>query len=137
MLEDSAPVALLTQTRLKDSFLKSDDGRPIVVLDGEGAGWMTLYGDRNPRFDEIGVTAQNLACIIYTSGSTGTSKGVAVQHGGIVNLVHDWIARFGDMAGRDAVQASLWTSFGFDVSIFELFAGFYLAATVNIVPEQI
>ena len=147
MLEDSAPVALLTQTRLKNSFIKSDDGRPIVMLDGEGAGWMTLYDDRNPgvnetrfnnpRFNEIGVTAQNLACIIYTSGSTGTSKGVAVQHGGIVNLVHDWTTRFGNRVRRDALQASLWTSFGFDVSIFELFAGFCLTATVNIVPEQI
>jgi amino acid adenylation domain-containing protein len=142
MLEDSAPVVLLTQTRLKDSFIKSDDDRPIVVLDGEGSGWMTLYGDRNPsfnetRFDEIGVTAQNLACIIYTSGSTGTSKGVAVRHGGIVNLVQDWTTRFGNRVRRDALQASLWTSFGFDVSIFELFAGFRLAATVNIVPEQI
>jgi amino acid adenylation domain-containing protein len=142
MLEDSAPVVLLTQTRLENSFIKSDAGRPIVVLDGEGAGWMTLYDDRNPRFDEtrfdeIGVTAQNLACIIYTSGSTGTSKGVAVQHSGIVNLVHDWITRFGDRVRREAMQASLWTSFGFDVSIFELFAGFCFNATVNIVPEQI
>ena len=142
MLEDSAPVVLLTQTRLENSFMGSGDGRPIVVLDGEGAGWMTLYGDRNPRFDEIrfdeiGVTSQNLACIIYTSGSTGTSKGVAVQHGGIVNLVHDWTTRFGNRVRRDGLQASLWTSFGFDVSIFELFAGFCLSATVNIVPEQI
>ena len=142
MIEDSAPVVLLTQTRLGNSFMGSGNGRPIVMLDGEGAGWMTLYGDRNPRFDEtrfdeIGVTAQNLACIIYTSGSTGTSKGVAVQHGGIVNLVHDWTTRFGNRVRRDALQASLWTSFGFDVSIFELFAGFCLSATINIVPEQI
>ena len=137
MLEDSAPVVLLTQTRLKNSFMGSCDGRPIVVLDGEDAEWMTSYGDRNPRFDEIGVTSQNLACIIYTSGSTGTSKGVAVRHGGIVNLVHDWTTRFGNRVRRDALQASLWTSFGFDVSIFELFAGFCLSATINIVPEQI
>jgi non-ribosomal peptide synthetase component F len=137
MLEDSAPVVLLTQTRLENSFIKSDAGRPIVLLDGEGTGWMASYSDRNPRSDEIGVTSQNLACIIYTSGSTGTSKGVAVQHSGIVNLVHDWITRFGDRVRRDAMQASLWTSFGFDVSIFELFAGFCFTATVNIVPEQI
>ncbi len=137
MLEDSAPVALLTQTRLQDSFIKSDNGRPIVLLDAQGAAWRTSYSDRNPTSDEFGVTAQNLACIIYTSGSTGTSKGVAVQHVGIVNLVHDWITRFGDRVRRNAVQASLWTSFGFDVSIFELFAGFCLNATVNIVPEQI
>ena len=137
MLEDSAPVALLTQTRLEDSFIKSDNGRPIVLLDGARAEWMTLHDDSNPSSDEIGVSAQNLACIIYTSGSTGTSKGVAVQHSGIVNLVHDWITRFGDKVRRDAPQASLWTSFGFDVSIFELFAGFCLTATVNIVPEQI
>ena len=147
MLKDSAPVVLLTQTRLKNAFINSDDDRPIVVLDDEGAGCMNLYGDRNPRFnnhsfnnprfDEIGVAAQNLACIIYTSGSTGTSKGVAVRHGGIVNLVHDWMTHFGNRVRRDALQASLWTSFGFDVSIFELFAGFCLTATVNIVPEQI
>ncbi len=137
MIEDSAPVVLLTQTRLKNSFMGSGDGQPIVMLDGEGLEWMTLYGDRNPSFDEIGVNTQNLACIIYTSGSTGTAKGVAVRHGGIVNLVHDWTTRFGNRVRRDGLQASLWTSFGFDVSIFELFAGFYLSATVNIVPEQI
>jgi amino acid adenylation domain-containing protein len=147
MLEDSSPVVLLTQTQLKNSFTKSGADRPIVLLDGEGAEWMTLNNDRDPefdktsfdktRFDESGVTAQNLACIIYTSGSTGTSKGVAVQHSGIVNLVHDWITRFGDRVKRDGMQASLWTSFGFDVSIFELFAGFCFTATVNIVPEQI
>jgi amino acid adenylation domain-containing protein len=142
MIEDSAPVALLTQTRFKNSFTGFGDGTPIVLLDGEGEGWMILDGGHNPRFDEtrfdqIGVTAQNLACIIYTSGSTGTAKGVGVQHGGIVNLVHDWTTRFGNRVRRDGLQASLWTSFGFDVSIFELFAGFYLSATVNIVPEQI
>jgi amino acid adenylation domain-containing protein len=142
MIEDSAPVVLLTQTRFENSFMGSGDGRPIVMLDGEEAGWMILDGDHNPRFDEtrfdkIEVTAQNLACIIYTSGSTGTAKGVGVQHGGIVNLVHDWTTRFGNRVRRDGLQASLWTSFGFDVSIFELFAGFYLSATVNIVPEQI
>jgi amino acid adenylation domain-containing protein len=142
MIEDSAPVVLLTQTRFKNSFMGPGDGRPIVLLDVEGAGWMKLDDDRNPkftetRFGEVGVTAQNLACIIYTSGSTGTAKGVAVQHGGIVNLVHDWTTRFGNRVRRDGLQASLWTSFGFDVSIFELFAGFYLSATVNIVPEQI
>jgi amino acid adenylation domain-containing protein len=137
MIEDSTPVALLTQTRLENSFIKSGDGRPIVILDARDAGWMTLDGDHNPRFDEIGVAAQNLACIIYTSGSTGTSKGVAVQHGGIVNLVHDWTTRFGNRVRRNGLQASLWTSFGFDVSIFELFAGFCLSATINIVPEQI
>jgi amino acid adenylation domain-containing protein len=136
MLEDSAPVALLTQTRL-ENFFQSGNGRPVVLLDDVDAEWMTLYGARTPRLDEIGVTAENLACIIYTSGSTGTSKGVAVQHRGIVNLVHDWITRFGNRVRQDALQASLWTSFGFDVSIFELFAGFCLCATVNIVPEQI
>jgi amino acid adenylation domain-containing protein len=143
MIEDSAPVVLLTQTRLKDSFMGSGDAWPIVMLlDGDDAGWMTLDGERGPSFNETrfkatGVTAENLACIIYTSGSTGKSKGVAVQHGGIVNLVHDWTTRFGNRVRRDALQASLWTSFGFDVSIFELFAGFCLSATVNIVPEQI
>ena len=38
MIEDSAPVVLLTQTRLGNSFMGSGDGRPIVMLDGEGAG---------------------------------------------------------------------------------------------------
>jgi amino acid adenylation domain-containing protein len=143
MIEDSAPVVLLTQTRLKDSFIGSSDTWPIVMLlDDDDVGWMTLDGQRGPSFNgtgfkATGVTAENLACIIYTSGSTGKSKGVAVQHGGIVNLVHDWTTRFGNRVRRDALQASLWTSFGFDVSIFELFAGFCLSATVNIVPEQI
>jgi len=36
MIEDSAPVVLLTQTRLETFFVGSGDGLPIVLLDGEG-----------------------------------------------------------------------------------------------------
>jgi hypothetical protein len=60
-----------------------------------------------------------------------------VQHRGIHNVIHDWNRRFPNWLHRDSIQASFWTSFAFDVSIFELFAAFCVGATINIVPEEV
>ncbi|WP_144119249.1 non-ribosomal peptide synthetase [Catellatospora sichuanensis] len=66
------------------------DARPAAVLTADGDG-VTVLGEA-----EAGAVAgpaapmrePGLCYVIYTSGSTGRPKGVAVEHRGVVNLLH-------------------------------------------------
>ena len=84
MLQDCAPVALLTQTHLRERFSELDDKLPVLDLP---AADLPLHDrpETNPDPDSIGLTPLHLAYVIYTSGSTGQPKGVMVQHRGLCN----------------------------------------------------
>src|SRR5207302_10594836 len=91
MLEDSAPVALLTQNHLVDLFKDLNKGLPVLVLTEDSA-WED-QSESNPDPAAIGLTLSHLAYVIYTSGSTGTPKGVMVQHANVARLfmaTEDW-----------------------------------------------
>lgn len=75
---------------------------------------------------------QNLAYIIYTSGSTGRPKGVCCRHGGVLNLLADFTRRQPLIAGEGC---SFWTSFSFDVSIYEIFSALLAGGRLVIAPE--
>src|SRR6201999_3072796 len=81
MLEDSAPVVLLTQSHLRDLVAAPHPSLPVLCLD-EDASWQSLPAT-NP--DRAGLSPEHLAYIIYISGSTGAPKGVMVEHRGVVN----------------------------------------------------
>ncbi|WP_386752912.1 amino acid adenylation domain-containing protein [Lysobacter yangpyeongensis] len=127
ILRDSGATVLLTQSALRQA-LPADGTRVLCVEDlpsaaplAEGRRTMTLQ-------------RSNLAYVLYTSGSTGAPKGVMVEHGNLLNLVHHACTEFAD---NGPVEASLWTSLGFDVSVFEVFVALALGATVHLVPEEI
>ena len=124
MLEDSAPVALLTQSRLQ-SFV-ADLGTQVPVIDIS-----TVNGsDQKPA---VVVTPGNLAYIIYTSGSTGTPKGVMVEHRNVVRLftaTEEWF-HFTD---RD-----VWTmfhSYAFDFSVWEIWGALLYGGQLIVVPQE-
>ncbi|UUZ56143.1 AMP-binding protein [Massilia sp. H-1] len=75
MLSDCAPMAVLTQTSLKQGF--ADQGVPVLALDEAGVLPAGLP-DTNPLVD--GLAPNSLAYVIYTSGSTGQPKGVMNEH---------------------------------------------------------
>ncbi|HEV3052479.1 MAG TPA: amino acid adenylation domain-containing protein, partial [Longimicrobium sp.] len=113
MLQDSAPVVLLTQRSLSGRF--DGSGVPIEVLDGDAFAW-TGQPDSNPARGTL--TPENLAYVIYTSGSTGQPKGVMNGHRGVINLLA-WGERHWEFAAGDALLQR--TSLSFDVSVRELF----------------
>ncbi|HEU0053423.1 MAG TPA: amino acid adenylation domain-containing protein, partial [Longimicrobium sp.] len=125
MLQDSAPVVLLTQRALAGRF--GESGVPIEVLDGDASAW-TGQPDSNPA--RAALTPENLAYVIYTSGSTGQPKGVMNRHSGVVNLLA-WGERHWELGAGDALLQR--TSLSFDVSVRELFQPLLAGARLVIV----
>jgi pyochelin synthetase len=66
------------------------------------------------------VQPSELAYLIYTSGSTGRPKGVMIEHAGAVNTIVDVNERFGVSSADRLFGVS---SFGFDLSVYDLFGG--------------
>ena len=112
MLEDSAPVALLTQTHLHELVSSLNQDLPTINLDE----WQPPPATPEPS--RVGVTPEHLAYVIYTSGSTGRPKGVMVQHGSVVNRL-EWMKQVYGLNPQDAVLQK--TPFSFDVSVWEFF----------------
>ncbi|HEY7767045.1 amino acid adenylation domain-containing protein, partial [Longimicrobium sp.] len=125
MLQDSAPVVLLTERSLAGRFGPSDV--PVVVLDGDGPAW-ARQPDSNPGRGAL--TPENLAYVIYTSGSTGQPKGVMNRHRNVINLLA-WGERHWEFAACDALLQR--TSLSFDVSVRELFSPLVVGARLVLV----
>ncbi|WP_460902193.1 AMP-binding protein, partial [Paraburkholderia jirisanensis] len=117
MLEDCAPVALLSQQALRDVL--PTHSAPLLMLDDvQTRDALALLPAGNPQPADLGLTPTSLAYVIYTSGSTGKPKGVMNGHRGVVNRLL-W-AR--DEYGIDASDRILQkTPFSFDVSVWEFF----------------
>jgi amino acid adenylation domain-containing protein len=114
MVEDSRPLALVTQTTLLDLVPKADSH--ILCLDNFDwtADFPQLSSGNASRVEHH---ASPVAYVIYTSGSTGKPKGVMIEHGNVLNF-------FAAMDGcvpfspGDAWLAV--TSPSFDISVLEL-----------------
>ncbi|WBU54441.1 amino acid adenylation domain-containing protein [Paracoccus sp. SCSIO 75233] len=73
----------------------------------------------------------DLAYVIFTSGSTGAPKGVAVEHGAIVNRLL-WMASHYRIRPDDRILQK--TPASFDVSVWEFFLPLITGATLVISP---
>ena len=102
----------------------------MIALDGDG---------ERPRRRGSGAPAtrgprpRSLAYVIYTSGSTGQPKGVQLEHGGLVNLVH-WHRRVFDVRPGD--RATLVASPAFDASVWEMWPYLACGASLHIPGEE-
>jgi amino acid adenylation domain-containing protein len=112
MLNDARPVAILTTAPLRESLPRQDT--PVVLVDAERQTWMV-----HQPFHSGGCAPTNLAYVMYTSGSTGRPKGVMIEHRAIVNYLWWCVASFG-LGPQDRLLQT--TPFGFDASVWELFA---------------
>ena len=116
LLDDSAPMALLTQRHLFSQIAADGVAFPVVEL-GDESLWAE-QPETNPDPLEVGLTSNHLAYVIYTSGSTGSPKGVMVEHRSLVNLALAQGVAFQMGQGSHVLQFG---SFGFDASVSEIF----------------
>ncbi len=80
-----------------------------------------------------GSTQRGLAYVIYTSGSTGQPKGVAIQHGSLINLFEAMRREF--EIGPQDVMPALATA-AFDMSVPELWLPLMVGARVVLVTRD-
>src|SRR5262249_32323455 len=127
MMDDAQASVLLTQSRFLDR-LSACQAR-MVCLDKE---WAQIA---NPGVQATSHQASDdhLAYAIYTSGSTGRSKGAAVYHRGVVNLLR-WFIRDVDIFADDYVL--LISSPIFDLTQKNFFAPLITGAALCLSPRE-
>jgi amino acid adenylation domain-containing protein/FkbM family methyltransferase len=133
MLEDSAPKILLTSGAIKERLAGSLHASQIVDIVADEPRWAE-FNEGNPDRKDLGLGALNLAYIIYTSGSTGAPKGVMVVHGNVARLLKATDRWFG--FGPDDVW-TLFHSYAFDFSVWELWGALAYGGRLIIVPQAI
>jgi amino acid adenylation domain-containing protein/non-ribosomal peptide synthase protein (TIGR01720 family) len=127
MIEDSGITLLLTQQHLIDG-LPARDG--VQVLSLESLQLEAFSDDNLPAL----ATPDNLAYVIYTSGSTGRPKGALLSHGNVGRLLTATANEFN--FGPDDVW-TLFHSYAFDFSVWELFGSLCTGGRLVIVPYYI
>ena len=130
MLDDGAPVLLLSQTGLLGQL--PETAVPVVLLDDSVAPFAAC-ADANPNPATLGLTSSHLAYVIYTSGSTGVPKGVMIEHASAVNLIWDHIRICGFTSADRVLQ---FASFGFDASVTEIFPTLSVGARLVLRPAD-
>ncbi|WP_343829631.1 non-ribosomal peptide synthetase, partial [Massilia aurea] len=125
MLADSQPAVLLTQNALRD-HLNCGPDLPVLFLDSpETDDWP----DQDPVVPSL--QTHHLAYVIYTSGSTGKPKGVMVEHAQVTQLLAATRDKF-SFGAQD-----IWTlfhSFAFDFSVWEIFGALLHGGRLVVVP---
>ena len=127
MIDDSGIGLLLTQSHLIDG-LPAREGVQVLDL-------TALQLDRYSA-DSLAPLASpdNLAYVIYTSGSTGRPKGALLSHGNVGRLLTATAGEF-DFGVNDVW--TLFHSYAFDFSVWELFGALCTGGRLVIVPYYI
>ncbi|KRD77783.1 hypothetical protein ASE43_20875 [Lysobacter sp. Root983] len=133
MLEDSAPVVLLTQATLEERLPVC--GVPTLRWDtSEAQALLATQPTHNPDSRAHGLTSRHLAYVIYTSGSTGTPKGVMVEHASTMSFIAGHIR----LCGLERCDRVLqFASFAFDSSIAEMMPTLSVGATLVLRPRHL
>ncbi|QJI45129.1 non-ribosomal peptide synthase/polyketide synthase [Pseudomonas sp. ADAK2] len=129
MIGDSGIGLLLTQSHLL-ARLPVPDAVRSLMLDQEGDG-LEGYSDANPQ---VVMSPDNLAYVIYTSGSTGQPKGTLLAHHNVLRLfeaTNDWFS-----FGPQDVW-SLFHSYAFDFSVWEIFGALLYGGKLVVVPYEV
>ena len=128
ILQDTAVPVLLTQQRFLEAL--PECGAEVICLDSN---WEIIAKEKTDNLVSE-ATAENLAYVIYTSGSTGKPKGVLVTHGNVMRLMkatEPWY---------NFDQEDVWTlfhSYAFDFSVWEIWGALLYGARLVIVPYEV
>ncbi|OJZ70153.1 non-ribosomal peptide synthetase, partial [Mycobacterium paraffinicum] len=123
MLADADPVAALTTPELAARLDEHDV--PVITVDDPAL-------DAQPATALPAPSAEDIAYLIYTSGTTGVPKGVAVSHRNVTRLMASV-----DASLPDGGVWSQWHSYGFDVSVWEIFGALLRGGRLVVVPDAV
>ncbi|RUJ49540.1 amino acid adenylation domain-containing protein, partial [Pseudomonas aeruginosa] len=128
ILDDSGVRLLLTQGHHLLERLPRQAGVEVLAIDG-------LVLDGYAESDPLPtLSADNLAYVIYTSGSTGKPKGTLLTHRNALRLFSATEAWFG-FDERDVW--TLFHSYAFDFSVWEIFGALLYGGRLVIVPQWV
>ncbi|HEY6229611.1 MAG TPA: amino acid adenylation domain-containing protein, partial [Verrucomicrobiae bacterium] len=130
------------------AFILKNSGAKALVTDAEQRDAVTEFNGAVVRLDDafrdiasesqanlpVNVVGKNAAYVIYTSGSTGRPKGVIVTHHNVVRLFTATEHWYG-FSDRD-----VWTvfhSFAFDFSVWEIWGALFYGGTTVVVPYRV
>ncbi|OLS62233.1 non-ribosomal peptide synthetase [Pseudomonas putida] len=112
-------------------YMQQDSGIKLLLTQADLLGSFEGYSDENP----VNLTSpDNLAYVIYTSGSTGKPKGALLPHQNVLRLfkaTEDWF-------GFD--DKDVWTlfhSYAFDFSVWEIFGALMYGGRLVVVPREV
>jgi amino acid adenylation domain-containing protein len=129
MLEDSAPLALLSQRHLQELFAGIKPSLQLVDLSAD-CPWKE-YSSRNPTHTLNGLLASRLAYVMYPGGK---GKGVGIEHRNAANL----IGRAQQWFGSEALKRTLVsTALNLELAGYEYLVPLTLGATVVIVSSAL
>ncbi|HEX3529114.1 MAG TPA: amino acid adenylation domain-containing protein, partial [Thermoanaerobaculia bacterium] len=112
------------------SFILADSGARLVVRQEEIAAAAAI----RPRSPEVEPGPDDLAYLIYTSGSTGRPKGVGVTHRNVLSLLGATASGFGLGANAGHDVWTLFHSYAFDFSVWELWGALAFGGRLVVVP---
>ena len=117
ILNDCDPKVILT------NYDYRTEGRKVINIDEED--------DEDLSSDQTGtvIEASDLAYCIYTSGTSGNPKGVLVEHGNLLHMIHANIHLFELTSNDTVVQVA---NYIFDQSVSDFFITLSAGATLCI-----
>ncbi len=131
IVEDSQPALVLVDAVGRAALGELDGALPVIDLETDALRWREMPAT-NPEVASQHV--HHLAYVIYTSGSTGRPKGVMVEHAQVVRLFGATQAWFG-FDERDVW--TLFHSYGFDFSVWEMWGALLHGGRLVIVPTEV
>ena len=139
MLADARPAVLICTTAIAELLGPAAAGgvagvRPVVLDDPATSAAIAACPASGPVAGPAGPRPDHPAYVIYTSGSTGTPKGVPVPARNVVSLIEAAGQRFGFGPG------DVWTlfhSYAFDFSVWEMWGALLLGGSVVVVPYPV
>ncbi len=135
MIEDSKPLAIITVDKYMDMFTVVNDCNFNILSNNSVIDVEKFFNENDFDVDlYTEIDPENIAYIIYTSGTTGRPKGTLVTHRNVVRLLvtENYPYEFN--------ENDIWTMFHtytFDFSVWEMYGALLLGGTLVIVPEDI
>jgi amino acid adenylation domain-containing protein/non-ribosomal peptide synthase protein (TIGR01720 family) len=130
MVEDTAAVIVISNSTDSEALKSISSIRTLVEMDTD----LERISKYSTLPVNVKVSPANLAYVIYTSGSTGRPKGVLIEHVNVVRLFETESPLY------DFNDQDVWTmfhSFCFDFSVWEMYGALFYGGRLVIVPKHI